>query len=80
MRQRSLVSDLFLEWGDGFFCNRQYWRRLRGGHWEQWHVDRFGVYQVWFPLPYCSRSPYDGSERFRPDHSCRGRPVCEEWE
>lgn len=55
-----------------FFSGCRWYRRLRGGHWEQWYVDVVHS-DVWHHVPRCSHETGD-----RPTSICRGTPICEE--
>ena len=50
---------------DALFANFRWYRRLRGGHWERWHID----------------SPINSRLWLRNEHGerpGRGTPTCED--
>jgi hypothetical protein len=55
------------------FSNFQWFRRLMGGHWEEWYVDGPVHTFVWHAVPACHAA---GG---RPTGICRGTPICETW-
>lgn len=58
---------------DAMFASLRVWRRLRGGHWEQWFIDSPVNGDVWMPVDPCS-----ASSGYRPPLG-RGTPNCETY-
>ena len=53
---------------DCFLSGFTWWRRFRGGHWEQWHIDYPVCSTLWFSRPHGGTPP-----------GGRCRPVCEDY-
>lgn len=53
----------------------RFYRRLRGGVWEQWYVEVCHA-DVWHRVP---DDPEDRWPRKRPTPVCRGTPTVEDW-
>ncbi len=51
----------------------QLYRRLRGGHWEQWHIDHPVCSTLWL-----KETPCNVTAGTRPGLG-RGNPICEDW-
>lgn len=60
-------------WLDIIFDRFAWWRRLRGGHWEQWWIDVPVASDVWMRVDGCSLE-----NGYRPEGGY-GRPRCEDW-
>lgn len=56
-----------------FLSNFRWYRRWKGGHWEQWIFDCGGFHNVWICLYACTRGTY-----YRPSGPARGTPTCED--
>jgi hypothetical protein len=60
-------------WLDIIFDRFGWWRRLRGGHWEQWWIDVPVASDVWMRVDGCSLE-----NGYRPAGGY-GTPRCEDW-
>jgi hypothetical protein len=57
-------------WLDAICGKWQWWRRLRGGHWERWYADFPVCADVWLHLDECL---------LRGGFLLRGTPTREDW-
>ncbi len=57
--------------GDWLFSGLRWYRRLRGGHWERWHMEYPVCGRIWIRVEACSQ---DGGSR---PYLGRGTPTCE---
>ena len=63
----------FITWLANQFTQRQWARRILGGHWERWSVDIGGLGLIWHQMDKCYKK---GGQV---PGCCRGTPVCEHW-
>ena len=58
----------------GNVCNRRWYRRWQGGHWERWWIEPCWS-DLWLDMP---KGCYHDDHARRPG-AARGQPTCEDW-